>query len=525
MANYLNRKNITAFRRQKKLQSLLKIVLAANITWIKNFGEMGIIGLFQQLHYAQEKNLPKMSHTCILIFQNLLNAKYAFNIVINTEYYLKQIYQSMESQNSELLGSASLTLAAFCIYSHVKIISAITQYHVITDTPRFKLVVDALTVTKEGDQGSVLKFINTILSSTIISYRIHLRSELEQCKLSDIIKKFLNGTESIYQWEIYLKNQKNDYKIFFSKIQKSETVMDDPIECFSYIIMTVQDFQAHIYLKNLANFFLMILITGKKINIYFKVIEQIVGQIVLGSSNIFEDSKYGLLVQGISEIINNLDYRNRYKMYKEINEALGKKLNQANQTIKKLRLQLKSKVESKNPITSAKLDQQKSFNEKSQKANTENSSISSNKKSSLQPMLDESISSLAPPPPPPLHPPLPLGLPPQVPGLGPLPPPPPPGLGPPPSPPMSGGLPAPPSLQGILGPLASEPKKILPIPKKDYHLSKPVKKIPWSKIPNRRIGKDSFWVKANSKYKLFEEKLLEEIVLEFSLKQISTFDI
>ena len=54
MANYLNRKNITAFRRQKKLQSLLKIVLAANITWIKNFGEMGIIGLFQQLHYAQE---------------------------------------------------------------------------------------------------------------------------------------------------------------------------------------------------------------------------------------------------------------------------------------------------------------------------------------------------------------------------------------------------------------------------------------------------------------------------------------
>ena len=220
-----------------------------------------------------------------------------------------------------------------------------------------------------------------------------------------------------------------------------------------------------------------------------------------------------------------MDYRNRYKMYKEINEALGKKLNQANQTIKKLRLQLKSKVESKNPITSAKLDQQKSFNEKSQKANTENSSISSNKKSSLQPMLDESISSLAPPPPPPLHPPLPLGLPPQVPGLGPLPPPPPPGLGPPPSPPMSGGLPAPPSLQGILGPLASEPKKILPIPKKDYHLSKPVKKIPWSKIPNRRIGKDSFWVKANSKYKLFEEKLLEEIVLEFSLKQISTFDI
>ena len=124
----------------------------------------------------------------------------------------------------------------------------------------------------------------------------------------DIIKKFLNGTESIYQWEIYLKNQKNDYKIFFSKIQKSETVMDDPIECFSYIIMTVQDFQAHIYLKNLANFFLMILITGKKINIYFKVIEQIVGQIVLGSSNIFEDSKYGLLVQGISEIISNIYY-------------------------------------------------------------------------------------------------------------------------------------------------------------------------------------------------------------------------
>ncbi|MEN2498111.1 MAG: Protein diaphanous 1, partial [Marteilia pararefringens] len=114
-----------------------------------------------------------------------------------------------------------------------------------------------------------------------------------------------------------------------------------------------------------------------------------------------------------------------------------------------------------------------------------------------------------PPPAPGMAPPGPR-MPPLAPGMAP------PGPGMPPSP--GRGIPgAPPGLAlGPPGRRAMAQNRQHNLPKKVEHkTSKPMKKIGWSKLPNRRINQASIWIKMNEE-ELFDDKLLSDVEGTFS---------
>ncbi|CAH1164833.1 unnamed protein product [Phaedon cochleariae] len=368
------------------------------------------------------------------------------------------------------------------------------------------------------------QFINALLSETPdYEFRMHLRNEIVRNGLYEKLQELKNETNPLIKrhFAIFENRRDDDADELHERFDRVRLDMDDIQDCFEVLKNITLDTSSEPYFLSILQHLLFI---RDEINVrpaYFKLIEEVVSQIVLHKAGLDPDFKHNHLDIDLQQLIDELkdkpsmvDSTEVDGLRKQLEEALAAK------TEAEAKLELLQGHNGGPPTTTGKLDP------------------SLLGKINVPPPPPPPPGMGGPPPPPmpgmggPPPPPMP-GMggppPPPMPGMGGPPPPPMPGMGGPPPPPMPGmGGPPPPPMMGGMGP--PPPPGMIPLigmarpdllppglrPKKKWEVSGPIKRINWKMIVPQKLSEKSFWMKAK------EEELAEPDILDGLAKKFST---
>ncbi|MES1904432.1 MAG: Protein diaphanous 2 [Paramarteilia canceri] len=370
-----------------------------------------------------------------------------------------------------------------------------------------------------------------MISANDRNLRIHLTNEFYNLDLKQKIEKCELHEKEKELWNIIEKNRINYLTDYFRKLTKVTDVMDDPEKSFQYIYSFVKDTPSLPYLKSILQCFAITLQSQEYRLTYFSIFEKLISELILNqSNNLSEDCK--LIQSDIDNLLEQFNYKVKYEQTKEINQVLNQKIKIIQDEQIDLYVKYKEKdisdvkkkedlipIKPENPVSEVKEDiktqnislDKNNVTKVSEKVLGEAETVQ-NKTQDLPKIQKNEIS-------PPL-----ASVKPKLPGA----PKPPPSLKPTPkAPPIKSppGVPniSPPSKPGVISsakktPLVGAGRRLGGAnhlgQKKEHKPEFPVKKMPWSKLPNRKITKDSFWAKTEEE-KFYNECLFESVVESF----------
>ncbi|KAJ8921203.1 hypothetical protein NQ315_013675 [Exocentrus adspersus] len=496
----------------------LRVSLANNpLSWVEKFGFVGLQHLLRVLEIGLKYKDVKLQTECLRCIEKFMNNTTGIKAFFKNSKGHEAVAMCLDHEKPQVMIQALKILAPLCFLDEgdgdengsKKVLLAITKVGEKANRERFLTIVNGITKTDNAElQSMCFQFINALLSETEdFEFRMHLRNEIVRNGLYEKLQELKNETNPIIkrQFDIFESRREDDADELHDRFDKVRLDMDDMQDCFEVLKNVTLETPSEPYFLSILQHLLFIRDDINMRPAYFKLIEEVISQIVLHKSGLDPDFKKNHIDIDLQSVLDEL---------------------KAAKTEAEAKLEL---VQGRAGVSegSGKLDP----------------ALLSKVGVPPPPPLP---GSGGPPPPPmpgsgaPPPPPLP-GMggppPPPMPGSGPPPPPPPPGAGgpPPPPPPPGVGGPPPPPMMGGGGP--PPPPGMVPLPgmarpdllplglkpKKKWEVKGPLKRANWKMIMPQKLTDKSFWVKAKEE-DLAEPDILDGLAKKFSSKPVKVAD-
>ncbi|XP_069825339.1 protein diaphanous homolog 1 isoform X2 [Dendropsophus ebraccatus] len=480
----------------------LRVSLNNNpVSWVQNFGSEGLACLLDILRRLQDDQIgprdSKSEHEIIRCLKAFMNNNFGIKTVLETEDGILLLAKAVDPSVPAMMIDALKLLSALCILPqpedmHERVLGALTDRAEICEMERFKPLLEGLKSGPVALKVSCMLLINALISQgEELDFRIHIRSELMRSGLNHLLKELqaMENDELKVQLNVFLDHTEYDADDLRGRLDDIRVEMDDVHEVFQVLQNTVKDSAAEQLFLSILQHLLLIRNDYDARPQYYKLIDEVVSQIILHKNGADPDFKCKRLSIDIEGLIDHLIDKKKVETSECKARDLVKKLDAEITARHELQVEMKAKEsEFELKLTDLQGEKQTLDTEKQQiatekqKLEAETAKLSESiakltkeLEDTKKEMATMSVSTVvvpvppslpgsAPPPPPP-PPPLPgaaFGGPPPPPPLPPsmggtfVPPPPPPpppfGVGPPPPPPLpgafGGGPPPPPPLPG-----------------------------------------------------------------------------
>ncbi|KAM5170129.1 protein diaphanous homolog 1 [Mantella aurantiaca] len=464
----------------------LRVSLNNNpVSWVQNFGSEGLSCLLEILRRLQEDQSmtrdSKSEHEIIRCLKAFMNNNFGIKTVLETEDGILLLARAVDPTVPAMMIDALKLLSALCILPqpedmHERVLEALTERAEIAEMERFKPLLDGLkSGTPVALKVSCLLLINAmIIQGDELDFRVHIRSELMRSGLNNLLKDLqtIENDELKVQLGVFMEHSEYDADDLRGRLDDIRIDFTDMQEVFQILQNTVKDSSSEQLFLSILQHLLLIRNDYDARPQYYKLIDEVVSQIILHKNGADPDFKCRRVSIDIESLIDHLIDKKKVEMSESKSRDLMKKLDLELTTRHELQVEMKAKEsEYEQKLTDLQGEKQSLDSEKQevltekQKIEAELAQLSEkiekvskeleDTKKEMATMSTSSIlipvstpgSGPAPPPPPP-PPPLPGNL---IPGgaAPPPPPPPPPFMGagaPPPPPPLPGqiGMPPPP---------------------------------------------------------------------------------
>ncbi|KAG5888747.1 hypothetical protein JTB14_032020 [Gonioctena quinquepunctata] len=526
---HINSENIQLYKFQNCLESL-RVALANNpLSWVEKFGSIGLQRLLQVLEiglkHRESKEARAVQSECLRCLETFMNNTTGLRAFFKNTRGHVLVVRCLDPDKPNVMIQALKILAPLCFLDEgvndegcSKILKAITQVGEEEHRERFLPVVNGITKTNNADlQSMCFQFINALLSETEdFDFRMHLRNEIVRNGLYEKLQELKNETNPVIktQFDVFENRREDDAEEWHERFDKVRLDMDDIQDCYEVLKNMTLETPCEPYFLSILQHLLFIRDDVNTKPAYFKLIEEVVSQIVLHKSGLDPDFKKNHIDIDLQPLLDELRDKPALVESAEV-ESLKKQLEEA--------LAAKTEAEAKLELMQGRAGAPESSGK-------------------LNPALVNKVSipGMGAPPPPPMPgmggpppPPMP-GMggppPPPMPGMGGPPPPPMPGMGGPPPPPMpGGGGPPPPPMMGGMGP--PPPPGMVPLvglarpdllphglkPKKKWEVKGPLKRANWKMIIPQKMSEKAFWLKAKDE-ELAEPDILDGLAKKFSSK-------
>ncbi|CAH1126871.1 unnamed protein product [Ceutorhynchus assimilis] len=537
--NYLDTHLRSEYTQLNKLQSCtesLRVALANNpLSWVEKFGSHGMQLILKVLDVGLKNKDVKLQNECLRCLEKFMNNTTGIKLFLSNTKGHETVAKCLDHEKPHVTIQALKILAPMCLITSEgeedganKVLLAITKVAEHEKRERFLPIVNGIVKSDNADlQSMCLQFINALLSETDdFEFRMHLRNEIVRNGLFDKLAELKNEANPVIktQFDIFENQKEADADELHERFDKVRIDMDDMQDCFEVLKNVTLETSCEPYFLSVLQHLLFIRDDFNIRPAYFKIIEEVVSQIVLHKSGLDPDFKKNHIDIDLQPLLDELKERPASVDTEKVQE-LQKHLDKALVAKEEAEAKLAKLMGVANPAGDGKLDP------------------------SLVGKIN--IPPLGGPPPPPMPgggpppPPMP-GMggppPPPMPGMGGPPPPPMPGMGGPPPPPMPGmgGPPPPPPPPGMGGPRPPAfpgmgppppPFGMVPLPgmvrpdvlpyglkpKKKWDVKGPLKKANWKAIMPQKLSEKSFWVKAKEE-ELAEPDILDGLAKKFSSK-------
>ncbi|XP_068133876.1 protein diaphanous homolog 1 [Hyperolius riggenbachi] len=485
----------------------LRVSLNNNpVSWVQNFGAEGLSCLLEILKRLQEDQSmsrdTRSEHEIIRCLKAFMNNNFGIKTMLETEDGILLLARAVDPSVPAMMIDALKLLSALCILPqpenmHERVLEALTEKAEMAEMERFKPLLDGLkSGTPVALKVSCMLLINAIIiQGDELDFRVHIRSELMRSGLSQLLKDLqeMENDELRLQINVFMEHSEYDADDLRGRLEDIKVELDDVQEVFQLLQNTVKDSSAEQLFLSILQHLLLIRNDYDARPQYFKLIDEVVSQIILHKNGADPDFKCRRLSIDIEGMIDHLIDKQKVESSETKARDLMKKLDSELTARHELQVEMKTKEsEYELKLTDLQGEKQTLDSQKQQvttekekleaeltQLSTKIENLSKELEDTKKEMASKSTSSVvvplpvpgsgpAPPPPPP-PPPLPGGA--FSAGGGPPPPPPPPlppfmgGGGPPPPPPLpgfGGGPPPPPPLPG--GPGGAFPPPPPPLP-------------------------------------------------------------
>lgn len=472
----------------------LRVSLNNNpVSWVQNFGAEGLACLLDILRRLQEDQTlsrdSKSEHEIIRCLKAFMNNNFGIKTMLEAEDGVLLLAKSVDPTVPAMMVDALKLLSALCILPqpedmNERVLGALTDRAEIYEVERFKPLLDGLRSGPVTLKVSCMLLINALISQgEELDFRVHIRSELMRLGLNHLLKELqaMENDELKLQLNVFLDHCEYDSDDLRGRLEDIRVEMDDVQEVFQVLHNTVKDSAAEQLFLSILQHLLLIRNDYDARPQYYRLIDEVVSQVILHKNGADPDFKCKRLSIDIEGLIDHLIDKKKVETSESKSRDLEKKLEAEITARHELQVEIKAK-ESEFEVKLSDLqgekqtldsEKQEIVTEK-QKLETEVTQLSESVtkltkelEDTKKEMANMSVSTivvpvpppvpgsgpLAPPPPPP-PPPLPGGFggppppppPPLPPSMGGPPPPP-----PPPLPPFFGGPPPPPPLPGAFG--------------------------------------------------------------------------
>ncbi|XP_053574582.1 protein diaphanous homolog 1 [Bombina bombina] len=466
----------------------LRVSLNNNpVSWVQNFGAEGLSCLLEILRRLQDEPAPsrdtRSQHEIIRCLKAFMNNNFGIKTVLETDDGILLLARAVDSSVPSMMIDALKLLSAMCILPqpedmNERVLEALTERAEMEEMERFKPLLDGLrSGTPVALKVSCMLLINAIISQgEELDFRVHIRSELMRSGLNSMLKDLhsMENEEMKLQLSIFDEHSEFDSDELRGRLDDIRVEMDDFSEVFQILLNTVKDSIAEPHFLSILQHLLLIRNDYDSRPQYYKLIDEVVSQIILHRNGADPDFKCKHIKIEIESLIDHLVDKNKVEKSEAKARDLEKKLDSELTARHELQVEIKAKENDfEHKVKELQGEKQVLDSEKQQiatekqiietevtKLTEEISKLTKELENTKKEMASISTSSASPPgsqssaPGPPPPPPLPGGAPPPP----PLPPfmnigipPPLPGVPPPPPLPGSCGPPAPPPLPGAFG--------------------------------------------------------------------------
>lgn len=431
--DYLNGDQHSSTKVHACLESL-RVALTSNpLSWMKEFGEIGINVIVEILRSCNkpDRHENKIEFECIRCLKAIVNNTWGLNLILTPESHAAVLLlaKCLDPRKPQTMYEALRLLAGFCLIAerngYDKVLRAISMNHygAFKSGERFKPIVDALFAendTKRELCCQTLIFINTLTNTpSDLNFRLHLRCEImrmglfERLELLTEIVDTSNNENLTKHFKIFNEIREDDFEEFSQRFDNVRLEMDDMNDCFEVLKNIVVDTTAEPYLVSILQHLLFIRDDHQFRPAYFQLIEECVSQIVLhkaGCDPNFESRDFHIdTTVLLDELVEKSKAKESMKI--EENERKLEVLETARQEAEARALHLEERIREYEAT-------------------------------GVMPQKLSKLPTVNIPPPPPMMPGMKIGA-------GPPPPPPMAGMGPPRPPPMPGMGPPPPPMPGV----------------------------------------------------------------------------
>ncbi|GAB0089028.1 protein diaphanous [Sergentomyia squamirostris] len=504
----------------------LRVALTSNpISWMKEFGEEGIdeiVSLWRD--FKPQKWFEQTEYECIRCLKAILNNTWGLNAIIGPQQHAAVLLlaQCMDPRKPHTMCEAVKLLAGLCLITerngYDKVLRAITNAAATVDKTgeRFRWIVEGLFVEHDANESKrelcyvCLMFLNTILNSPDLNFRLHLRCEImrtglyERMELLGDIVESSNMDSLTKHYKIFNDTREDDSEEFSQRFDNVRLELDDMNDCYELVKNIVSDTPAEPYFLSILQHLLFIRDDHEYRSAYFQLIEECVSQIVFFKN-------------GCDPNFKSRDFHINVDMLLDDQVEKSKQNNQRrNEEYEKKIESLETAKQEADALAATLMEKIKCF-EETGVVPKHLPTLPTIKLPEVMPV--QKAGGVAPPPPPP---------PPGGVRIGPPPPPPPPGMGPPPPPPPPGmgGAPPPPPM-GLVGfPPPAKAPLVLPHglkPKKKWDVDGPIKRANWQVITPMRMSEKAFWVKCKED-RLASEDIFVALSSKFTSKPVKKMD-
>ncbi|KAM4039961.1 protein diaphanous homolog 1 [Anomaloglossus baeobatrachus] len=480
----------------------LRVSLNNNpVSWVQNFGAEGLACLLDILRRLQDEQTflrdTKSEHEIIRCLKAFMNNNFGIKTVLETEDGILLLAKAVDPNVPAMMIDALKLLSALCILPqpedmHERVLGALTDRAEIYEVERFKPLLDGLKNGTVALKVSCMLLINAmIIQGEELDFRVHIRSELMRSGLSQLLKDLqaMENDELKVQVNVFLEHSEYDADDLRGRLEDIRVEMDDVQEVFQVVQNTVKDSSAEQLFLSILQHLLLIRNDYDARPQYYKLIDEVVSQIILRKNGADPDFKCKRIDIDIEGHIDHFIDKNKVETSEAKARDLVKKLDAEITARHELQVEMKAKESDFEQKISDLQGEKQTLDSEKQQIVTEKHKLEgdvsqlSESINKLTKELDDTKKEMAtmsvstvvlpvppsgsvpPPPPPPPPPPLPGGFggpPPPPPPLPsstgvPAPPPPPPLFGfggAPPPPPLPGGFggpPPPPPLPGAPG--------------------------------------------------------------------------
>ncbi|KAM4675787.1 protein diaphanous homolog 1 [Discoglossus pictus] len=457
----------------------LRVSLNNNpVSWVQNFGAEGLSCLLDILRRLQVEHPmsrdTRSQHEIIRCLKAFMNNNFGIKTMLETEDGILLLARAVDPTVPAMMIDALRLLSALCILPqpedmNERVLEALTERAEIEEMERFKPLLDGLkSGTPVALKVSCMVLINAIISQAEeLDFRVHIRSELMRSGLNNILKELyvMENEEMKVQLGVFDELSDFDSDELRGRLDDIRMEMDDFNEVFQILLNTVKDSTAESHFLSILQHLLLVRNDYDARPQYYKLIDEVVSQIILHKNGADPDFKCKRLSIEIEGLIDHLIDKTKVEKSEAKSRDLEKKLDSELTARHELQVEIKAKESDfeqklkdlqgeKQVLDSEKqqilVEKEKLETEVTKKAE-EITKLSKELEESKKEIATISSSSVLVPVPPPLP-----GA--AITGSGPPPPPPPPPLpggfsGAPPPPPlppfMGGNVPPPPPLPGI----------------------------------------------------------------------------